>query len=302
MSYTLIPQKTTNSSMFPNTLISQQKRPTHKVYMEKVVPIRYSKDNIIVCNRISVTDKIGTMSIDIANDVHFKENIDEPIAGKMYGIYSVRGRKWYRAMVKFSDENKAVMHLLDKDGLIDFRRGMIVREIENQHIINIDVGQIKIFIYAIAQFEPNHFFDEIFRQILLNQEVTAVFSLVEAKDDLVHRSYAGDFVYQVNGKLLSFREVLMNEEISIPKRVTGDFNQMIFAKRAEILAPQNIFTQSMISEVPGLMPYNVVDFINNRFEIYDTILGEGSVSIKNIILSKYLIAQVISFHFISSLD
>lgn len=77
---------------------------------------------------------------------------------------------------------------------------------------------------------------------------TAVFSLVEEKNELVHESYAGDFIYEVNGKLLSFREILIREKMTFPKFVTGDFNKMLFEKRAAILAPNNIITKGTISD------------------------------------------------------
>lgn len=149
-----------------------------------------------------------------------------------------------------------------------------------------DVGQIKVFVHAIAKFKPTVFFKDIFTQILLKTPVTAVFSLVEEKNELVHESYAGDFIYEVNGKLLSFREILIREKVTSPRFVTGDFNKMLFEKRAAILAPNNILTKGTISDYqPSIsddrstISCDVIDLIDERFEIHKHVLGEGTVYI-----------------------
>lgn len=202
----------------------------------------------------------------------------------MYGYYY--RSKWFRVVVKFSRENKKVIHFLDSDGVYDFREGMVVREIKSRQIIDMDVGQIKVFVHAIAKFKPTGFFKDIFAQVLLKTPVTAVFSLVEQKNELVHESYAGDFIYEVNGKLRSFREILIREKVTSPRLVTGDFNKMLFEKRAAILAPNNILTKGTISDYqPSIsddrstISCDVIELIDERFEIHKHVLGEGTVYI-----------------------
>lgn len=255
-----------------STLVTIQQK---KIYVEKVVPIRFTNDNIIIFNRVLVHGQLETLSNDIAQDVHFKRNIVQPLENKLYAMFI--NQKWNRAVVKHAGPDKIILHLLDCDGVHDFRKGMVVREIEDQRIIDIEVGQIKMFIHAIAQFPLNELFKEIFRQVLFKQEVTAVFSLIEDKSELVHETYAGDFIYSFGDKMFSFREILLREQLTSPKQVTGHFNRMLFEKRAAIMAPLSIFTQAVAITDEQPATTQLFELIGGRFKILKELLGEGTV-------------------------
>lgn len=244
--------------------------------METVIPVRFTDDNIIICNRATVTNCLETISCEINDDVYFRSNAKDPSPNTLYGYF--HNKKWHRATVKFSDENKKVIHLLDDNGIYNFHKGMVIREIKNQKLINIDAGQIKIFVHAIHKFKPKANFQHIFKEVLLNTPVTAVFSLVEEKSEMVHEIYAGDFLYQVNGKLLSFRELLIREKLSYPNLITGRFNKILFQKRAEVLSPNNILTITDENPEHDAAGIELIDLIGERFEVHNQLLGEGSVS------------------------
>lgn len=275
------------------------------IHIEKVTPVRYCKDNIIICNR--KTD-LQRLSSEIAYNVHSKKTIGKPqiIASlnknenDVYGIYLKR--QWFRAMVKFTDDNTIVLHLLDCDGVYDFHDKMTIRIIDDPQIIGVAVGQIKMFVYAAAPVESDQKFKKMFEEKLLNKEVTAVFGLVEEKNIVVHESYAGDFVYEINGKPRSFRELLIRNQILNPCRVSSPLNQMLFIKITELLVPETYFAQvqaqSLISDTPRSIPYELFGIIDNRFEIYQDILGEGSVRFISILFASYSTCIYYLIHFV----
>lgn len=245
--------------------------------MDKVFVKRFSRsNNLFICERQSVKNRMVEISQSISDDVHFRRDVTDPIPNEMYGVYVQKN--WYRGMIKF-EIGKKVIHLLDRDGVIDFYRGMKIRKIENDETKKIPAGQMKVLIYAIAQFKPDDHFENIFKEVLFEREVTAIFKLLEEKDSMVHETFAGDFMYEANNQYLSFRELLIQQQISIPKKVSDYFNRHLFAKRAKVFEPNvNILSQIECSgSVKRLLDAEVLEVVNGRFVIYSDILGEGSV-------------------------
>lgn len=238
---------------------------------------RYTGGNIIICERVAISSKINAISNEISIDVHFEQNVSWPIANEIYGVYM--NGKWYRGIVKF-ETSKTIMHLLDRSGVLDVRQGMIIRKIQKEEIRRIPFGQIKLFIYGIAKFETNELFDHIFKQTLENVEVTSCFSLIEDKLNLVHQTFAGDLLYEANGKIHSFREILIREQLTIPKQVRSSLNQALFASRMSILTPSiyTTFSTQTITATPAIASNSGFENVQMiRFEIYIDVLGEGTV-------------------------
>lgn len=145
-----------------------QREPT-QVHIEKVVPSRFCKDNIIICNRKINLERLSSV---IATEVHSKRTIGKPqiVTNKMYAI--CLKMKWFRAVVKLSDDNNVVLHLLDCDGVYDYHDKMTIRLIDDPKIIGVAVGQIKMFIYAAAPVESEEKFKQLFEEKLRDKEVT----------------------------------------------------------------------------------------------------------------------------------
>lgn len=207
---------------------------------------------------------------------------------KIYGFLH-QNRTWYRAMVKFTDETKTVLHLVDRDGVHNFDHHMHnLREISSSDIEAIPAGQVKIFIHAVQRFGMRYpAFQRHFEGTIKNAEVTAIFSLLERKEDIVHESYAGDFIYEVNATPMSFRDLLLENGLTFARRVDGSLNRGIFERRAFIFMPNNILTQLSLQSVRSRTnPRSSNGLISpeQRFSIRHEILGHGGVNIFSCIL------------------
>lgn len=245
-------------------------------------PIRFTLENLIICDRLSVSKRIVEISDLIEGEVYFKQPVRSPRPNQLYG-FRRKDRLWYRAMVKFTDESKTVLHLVDRDGVHDFYSNMNnLREISSDRIKSIPAGQVKIFMHAVQRFQMRDAFKRIFDQTVKDVEVTAVFSLLERKENLVHETYAGDLIYKVDEESISFRDMLIREGFTLARHVEGSFNRGIFERRAFLFEPNNILTQLSLAEnarsrnIPRSS--NAIMSMDQRFEIRNEILGHGGVN------------------------
>lgn len=249
--------------------------------IEKLIPLKIEKEkNLIICQRqINLRD----ISRRLDDDVRHKANVNAVNANDMYAMREINTIHWSRAIVKFNrrDNNVPVLQKLDGPGLVDFDPEKIdVRIITNDLIKNLKCGQIKMFVYAVMPYKADEEFMCIFNNMLKNQTVTAVYRLIEQKQNITHECYAGDFLCEFREKLLSFREVLLQQEITFPSRVIDEINKEILQARTEIFAQKRALQMPTILSIQpeeiqegGAHPAYVI----GQYNVFE-VVGEGSVS------------------------
>lgn len=241
------------------------------IIVEKVECLRIgTKSNIIVCQRTETTKKLSSLSEKLKNDVQFKEDEKQLQPNTVYAVF--RRGMWHRGVLKYQSGDTSCVQLVDHDGTFNFAE-VVVRKISDTTLCSHDFCQIKFFVYGIGLYEHDAEFVSIFDQILKGKEVLAIFGLIEQKRNRALECFVGDFLYEVNGQLRSFREVLIRSRITYPSRVRQPLNQMIFQKRAEVMSGRptlNTHSSSGQQKVTG------IEVIEERFELHE-LIGEGSV-------------------------
>lgn len=251
-----------------------------KIVVENIKPIRLGTKGQIICQRNVDDEEIAeSLSLDIQNET----DVWNFETTKMYALRIER--TCYRAYVKFFRklDGKPVFQLVDDSRLVNFNKSeMSVRIIKNEKLCNLRV--IKLIMYGIGSYDNNDDeFKLIFAQLFQGKEAKAIYGLIEEKESYVHRCYAGDLLFEHEGKYKSFREVLIRERISYPSRIRENLNQRIFRIRARFLeanrkAPSVRVTVNL-EDFPGLFfieeEDEPIETIQGRFNIYE-ILGEGS--------------------------
>lgn len=248
------------------------------VFVERVIPLGITSNNIIICQRkhefSDLKKELDAEVKYVADELKLESNV-------IYAMRKFEHTSWSRATVKFfrRDDNIPVLQKLDESGTINFdAKLMHVRKIRNTKIQNQALGQIKIFLYAVARIDQNEEFKLIFEQMLCKNEVLAVFDLLEPKENKIHECYAGDFLCEFRGNLLSFREILIQQSITYPAHVEGQFNQRILQARARAFAEHKGVKSIMHTMVTTHdEPIEPIDVIG-RYHLLQ-VLGEGSVSI-----------------------
>lgn len=255
------------------------------VFVEKVIPLGYAQDeNIIVLQRQSCD--LNEIRKKLNEDVKFTRDEDKLELNVVYAMRKNHHKLWSRATVKFFDKrsNCAVLQKLDEKGTINFDpKEMHVKKVQNEELKKQDAGLFKMFVYGVMPYKQSRELDLIFNQMLRGQKVTAVFELLETKLNQIHECYAGDLICSgLPGKLVSFREILINEKLTYPARVDGALNQRILQKRACILAEGNGITSILtyhetFGHQSSHHDVQSINVIGSRFYI-QTIIAEGSVS------------------------
>ena len=155
----------------------------------------------------------------------FKPNV-------IYAVKRTYHRRWERATLKFirHEDNVPVMQLLDFKGLRNFDSTLQVRKITDQACLMAKPAFLKLFVYGvgIADLDFGEEFLLIFSQLVKDKETLTVMSLLEEKSNMVHDCYAGDFLWQSQGALRSFREVLIREGIVYPNHTERQLNARLF--------------------------------------------------------------------------
>lgn len=254
-----------------------------EIFVGKIVPLAFAeKSNVIICNRLEFNGKeqLTELSKKLENDVKNAKNEHTPEPNTIYA-FQINEGLWTRAVVKFirKDDKVPVIQRLDEPGTIDFNpRFMRVRKISDRQLQNQMSGRFKLFIYAVGPYEHDYEYQLIFDGLLKNKEVMGIFTLLEQKQNRVHECFVGDLLYEINGKLMSFREVLIRERISYPALVQDPLNMRLLQTRANILTEYN-GQPAMTLQTLG-KPKDTVsptDMIDNRYTI-ESVYGEGTVS------------------------
>lgn len=267
------------------------------VWVEKVVPLQFA-GNITVCRRVNENILLAQMQKDLLDDVRDQTdetNLQENI------VYAMRkkGKKhWKRVTVKFvrKCDNVVVLQNLDEKGVHDFDpENMQVRKVHSNQIRDQTTVLFKIMIYAVIAYKQKKEYELIFNEMLKGKEVTAVYDLIEKKSNAVHECYAGDFLCEFNGRLLSFREILIREKIAYPRHAETAINQNIFKARADILCHQNqkrtiMFETDLQSVSVPNESFDSIDLISDRYRIRK-IAGEGTVGISFFDLGSFCFNQ-----------
>lgn len=251
------------------------------VFVERVIPMEYApKENIIVCQRPEVLNdlksKLAVDVLNVADEQALEQNV-------VYAMKKFKHKYWTRAMVKFfrRSDNIPVLQKLDTNGTINFDpTTMHVRKVKDLGLINQQWGHFKMFIYAVYSYDHDSDFDLIFKEFLQGKEVIGVFDLMEPKPNKVHQCFVGDFLYEIQNDLLSFREYLIDKKITYPARVDGDLNQQILAARAKVFADRkglkSLMPSIWLSDGRNLNEMNEPAEVIGRYRVLK-IVGEGSV-------------------------
>lgn len=260
------------------------------MFQENIVPLRYGQNGLIICKRARITDQTTNISEKLKNDVFRSPNETEIMPNVIYAMKKT-GKPWQRAVLKFirrSDE-VPVLQFLDINGVMDFKEGVIVRKIRDHSICQMETGIFKMFIYGLHSFTAERDFELMFDQLLKNRKISAVFTLLDVKDNLVHCCFVGDMFYEFKNKLMSFRELLIREKLSYPSREYTSINRKVFEAIVAFLQPKNGFTIETIknaTERPSTI--KTVNVPSNRDHILEfdqqldefglcQIIGEGTV-------------------------
>lgn len=129
-------------------------------------------------------------------------------------------------------------------------------------------------IFAVKKYEHDDEFKLIF-QALSEEQVTGIYGIIEQKQNRVHECYAGDLLYEFNGTVKSFRETIIEQNITYPAGVRGNLNKNIFRKRFEesksgLFVPSSAAYEA--SSIEGFKP------LGKGYKA-GGMLGEGTVSI-----------------------
>lgn len=192
---------------------------------------------------------------------------------------------WYRVMLKIyiPSKNKGILHFLDCDGLRDvFKKGgkyEDILRITDVELEELPFGQIKLMVHGISKYDQGdqetvHYFNEL----LQGKYVTGLYVPLDIQPNRIHQAYVGDFLYTVNGKLRSFREVLIKEHKAEPKRVRELINVLLIRKRAEIINPDHFLSLSLITDVKESANSQQPDpVLAERYQLHlNQIAGEGA--------------------------
>lgn len=252
-----------------------------KVFEESLIPIRNNDDGIIVCRRYT-EEMLIQLSKQLENAVQNskdEQNIEENV------IYALQtdGWLWRRANLKFvrADDQVRVLELIDQSGVYDFDEKVKVRKITDASLRDMAFGMIKLFIYGIRKFRRNHHYNLMFNQLIETQMISAIFCLIEPKENKVHECYVGDLFYKYNQKTFSFRELLIHQQRRDPIFLQLDINRVLFEKAVKLIASNNMVYSTLASVIhspaPILEMKKVQHKINASFGLVSRV-GEGGVS------------------------
>lgn len=243
-----------------------------EISVEKVKPIRWGKDNIIILRRTDIVDKFHEISNKIAQQV--KKPIFTVKLNIIYGLRYLDKQIWRRALLKFTrPDGVNVMDFVDCAGVCEFdTKSMEMCEISDSDIVNLPAGEFKFIIFAVKKYTFDDEFQLIFNA-LCRETVTGIFRMIEQKQNKINECFAGDLVYNYNGTVKSFRETLIEQKITYPSGVRNEFNKKNFLKRFDY---GNLFTPPSATYEPN--PIDGFSEFSNEYKTGD-ILGEGSVSI-----------------------
>lgn len=76
-------------------------------------------------------------------------------------------------------------------------------------------------------------------QLIKGSNTKVIFSLLEQKENKNNECFVGDFFYEFNHKLNSFREVLIRQKIGYPYNVRSTQNRGLFVKILQLIAREN---------------------------------------------------------------
>lgn len=223
------------------------------IAVEKVIPIRFGTKNIIICRRINAVSNLFDLSNQLDRDVKNVPNQTILEANQLYAFKTGKSR-WSRGLLKFNrDNNIQVIQLVDANGTFDFNPNVCsARKIQGDELKNMPFAEIKLFIYGIGQYSMTSELKYVFEGLILNQETTAIFGLMERKANRIHECFVGDILYTFRSKEMSFREVLIREKLAVPARVQEELNQRIFSKRRMVMGLHNSVTTLPPSISPDL--------------------------------------------------
>lgn len=194
--------------------------------------------------------------------------------------------------------DKIVLQTLDRDGVYDFivnengTSNMKVRIISDESLKSELPRQIKFRIFGIRHYLQNQDeFLHIFREILLHKQITGIFSLLEFKPDKVLECYAGDLIYDAfrGDKKMSFRQLLISENLACPAHADADLNTRLFYAFANFISQRMDIMPYQTSGM-SIQPYDsasaseavggageIGQIIHGKYQTFN-ILGEGHVS------------------------
>lgn len=213
-----------------------------QIFVKQITPIEsVPTTNLIICRWNVADERIAQLSVELESHVEGKENLRVLEANEMYAIQTSNG--WQRCMVKFSrkSDNMPVLQMLDHRAQpIDFDGDNTpTRKISNTRISKKVPVYFKMMIHGLGKY----FFDDeyylCFEQLFKKKMVTGVVTLIESKYNRIHECYVGDLFYEVDKKLLSFRELLIRENIAYPSRSRNQINQRLYFTRKRVLRQHN---------------------------------------------------------------
>lgn len=211
--------------------------------------------DLIICRRNGDWNEMKRRLADHVKELNDeKEPPNKESYNKVYAFQIIGEELWSRVMLRHFNGKVPVLHRLDGNGVFDFNPSIHrIREIKDTEIKEKTGNDFKLFIYGIHKIWKIRDFKSMFDSLIKDQNCTAIFTLVEEKDQKCNEAFAGDILYSVNGKFYSFREVLLRNEIARPACVEKPRNKRLFEERAQFLSLRNlgrslINISSMVSE------------------------------------------------------
>lgn len=152
-----------------------------------------------------------------------------------------------------------------------------------------------MMIYGIHQLHSPYSIEHFRRELgaHIGKSLIAIFWLIERKFNRVKKCFAGDILFKSENHMESLCEILIHNHVVKPAMNDQPFNQALFtAIKGEIKAQNAVFNDESSAAVSiqtafGTNPIMTIiqepseivpDFLNDRFEVFDEVLGEGSVS------------------------
>lgn len=250
-----------------------------QIFIETITPIAsVVTTNIIICKHETTNEEEQELSRDLENDVKGSQNEAKLELNVVYAVETQTG--WHRAVVKFirAKDQIAVLQFIDvREKPMNFCPEMKARKIASAQLRDKRPTYFKLMIYGLGTYIFDDEYYLIFNQLFLNQKIKGLFALLEPKANIVHECFVGDLFYKVGQNVLSFRELLIRENITYPSRVRTDINQSILVARTNFLTRGKI-TLTAPNQNTNLQNEHDVPIvvIGGRVNIHE-VLGEGTV-------------------------
>lgn len=190
---------------------------------EAVIPERYGKGsrpgNKILLKRLDFnTTEMSNRLSDFIN----RETPPDVARIQHLRIYAVKvNGRYARAMLKFHRYEQPVLTLVDQVGpLIYANPGARIKLINDNDLKTEKFGLIKLKLYGLEDFNLNEDVQRKFDFYIKGISVTAIHKLDNPESNPVNHLYSGDiWFYGPEGRLQSFREVLIRNQLAVSTQV-----------------------------------------------------------------------------------